>query len=195
MSVEELAMNWWMLAGGLMALICTAGHAVAGWSMFYRPIRSAITNDLHAGVFRGMWHLITINFALSALALFVLGAYGRQDAVAWLIASQFAGYAAADLVISLRLGGAWKLFQWLPDCRWFAGFAGADAVHHADRSYLDRPPQRPAFSPITRAVCHNPDLKAAGTILIDPASEHWRARRMDRAGGRVWVKGVDLAPC
>ena len=23
-------MNWWMLAGGLMALICAAGHAVAG---------------------------------------------------------------------------------------------------------------------------------------------------------------------
>jgi hypothetical protein len=35
MTVEELAMNWWMLAGGLMALICTAGHAFAGWSMFY----------------------------------------------------------------------------------------------------------------------------------------------------------------
>jgi hypothetical protein len=94
MTVEELAMNWWTLAGGLMALICTAGHAVAGWSMFYRPIHLAITNDLHAGVFRGMWRLITINFALSALALFVLGAYGRQDAVAWLIAAQFAGYAA-----------------------------------------------------------------------------------------------------
>jgi hypothetical protein len=83
-----------MLAGNLMALICAAGHAVAGWGMFYRPIRSAITSDLHAGVFAGMWHLITINFTLSALALLVLGAYGRQDAAAWLIAAQFAGYAA-----------------------------------------------------------------------------------------------------
>jgi hypothetical protein len=107
-------MNWWMLAGSLMALICAAGHAVAGWSMFYRPIRSAITRDLHAGVFTGMWHLITINFTLSALALLVLGAYGQQDAAAWLIAAQFAGYAATYLIISMRLGGAWKLFQWLP---------------------------------------------------------------------------------
>jgi hypothetical protein len=118
-------MNWWMLAGGLMASICAAGHGVAGWTMFYRPISSAITNDFHAGVFAGMWHLITINFALSALALLVLaspalpsaagrGGLGRQNAAAWLIAAQFAGYAVTYLVISLRLGGAWKLFQWLP---------------------------------------------------------------------------------
>ena len=30
-------MNWWMLAGGLSALLCTAGHAFAGVGMFYRP--------------------------------------------------------------------------------------------------------------------------------------------------------------
>ena len=60
-----------------------------------------------------MWHLVTINFAVSALALLVLGAYRRPDAAAWLIAAQFAGYAAVYLIISLRLGGALKLFQWL----------------------------------------------------------------------------------
>ena len=65
-------MNWWMLAGGLMALICAVGHGVSGRTMFYRPIGSAITSDFYAGVFAGMWHLITINFALSALALLVL---------------------------------------------------------------------------------------------------------------------------
>jgi hypothetical protein len=107
-------MSWWMLAGGLMALICAAGHAVAGWSMFYRPIRSAITSDLQAGVFTGMWHLVTVHFTLSALALLLLGMHGRQGAAACLIAAQFAGYAAIYLVISVRLGGAFKLFQWLP---------------------------------------------------------------------------------
>jgi hypothetical protein len=106
--------NWWMLAGGAMALLRAAGHALAGWGMFYRPIKSAIANDLHASVFTGMWHLITINFTLSAIALFVLGTYGRVGAAARLIALQFAGYAATYLVISLRLSGAWKRFQWLP---------------------------------------------------------------------------------
>jgi hypothetical protein len=81
--------------------------------MFCRPIKSAISSELHAGVLTGMWHLLTINFALSALALFVLGARGQQDVAAWLIATQFAGYAAAYLVISLRLGGILKLFQWI----------------------------------------------------------------------------------
>src|SRR5262249_22681217 len=34
----------------LMASICTVGHAIAGRKMFYRPIKSAITDELHAGV-------------------------------------------------------------------------------------------------------------------------------------------------
>ena len=82
--------------------------------MFYRPIKAAITNELHAGILTGMWHLITIHFTLSAVALFLISAHGQQGAVAWLIAAQFAGYAALYLVISLRLGGALKLFQWIP---------------------------------------------------------------------------------
>ena len=42
-----------------MALICAAGHAIAGRNMFYRPIKSALRSELQAGVFTGMWHLIT----------------------------------------------------------------------------------------------------------------------------------------
>jgi len=65
-----------MLAGSAMALLCAAGHALAGRGMFYRPIRSTMANDLHAGVFTGMWHLITINFTLSGIALF---SWARTD--------------------------------------------------------------------------------------------------------------------
>jgi hypothetical protein len=103
-----------MLAGGMMALICAAGHAIAGLSMFYRPIKSDVRSELHAAVFTGMWHIITINFTLSAIALVALGTSGRGNAVAWLVAAQFAGYAAVYLIISLRLGGAVKVFQWMP---------------------------------------------------------------------------------
>jgi hypothetical protein len=109
-----IGVNWWMLAAGLMALSSAAGHAIAGLNMFYRPIKSAITNELHAGVLTGVWHLITIHFSLSAIALFLLGAQGRGAAVAGLIAVQFVGYAAVYLAISLRLGGALRLFQWIP---------------------------------------------------------------------------------
>jgi uncharacterized membrane protein len=106
-------MNWWMLAGGAMAAICAAGHAVAGRKMFYRPIRMAIKNEL-AGVFTGMWHLITTHFALSALTLGILAIRGGHDVAAGLIAVQFASYAAVYLLISLRLGSVFKLFQWMP---------------------------------------------------------------------------------
>ena len=107
-------MNWWQLAGGVMALVCAAGHAIAGRGLFYRPIISELRSELHAGVFTGMWHIITINFALSAIALVVLSARGHGNIVASLIAAQFAGYAAVYLVLSLRLGGALKVFQWIP---------------------------------------------------------------------------------
>jgi hypothetical protein len=56
-----MIVNWWMFAGGLMAMSCAAGHAIAGLNMFYRPIKSAITNEIHAGILTGMWHLITIH--------------------------------------------------------------------------------------------------------------------------------------
>jgi hypothetical protein len=82
--------------------------------MFYRPIRSAIANEVHAGVLTGMWHLITIHFSSAAIALLVLGAQQQGAAVAWLVAAQFSGCAAVYLAISLRLGGPWKLFQWMP---------------------------------------------------------------------------------
>jgi hypothetical protein len=39
---------------------------------------------------------------------------GQQQGAIWLVAAQFAGYAAIYLAISLRLGGVLKLFQWLP---------------------------------------------------------------------------------
>ena len=109
-------MNWWMLAGGLMALICALGHAIIGWSMFYRPISSVITSDLHAGVFTGHRHVAPDHdqpHALGACSARAC-AYRPADAAAWLIAAQFGGYAVAYLIISLHLGGALKLFQWLP---------------------------------------------------------------------------------
>lgn len=108
-------MNWWLLAGAVMAGISTAGHAFAGRSMFYQPIKSVLQSEVLGGVLTGMWHLITIHFTLSAIMLLALGTgYIGGVATAWLIAAQFAGYAAVYLVISLSLGGAAKLFQWMP---------------------------------------------------------------------------------
>jgi hypothetical protein len=57
--------NGWLIAGGLMAAFCAAGHAIAGARMFYQPIKSALTDQLLAGVLTGMWHLITVHFGRS----------------------------------------------------------------------------------------------------------------------------------
>src|SRR5262249_41571017 len=80
--------------------------------MFFRPIQLRLTDALQSSVFTGMWHLITVHFALSSLALLVCGIRGRLDLAVWLIAAQFAGYAVIYLVLSLRLGNIRTLFQW-----------------------------------------------------------------------------------
>src|SRR5262245_39852841 len=105
-----MVMNWWMLAGGLMALVCALGHAVPGAGLYLRPIRVAVSNDLLASIVTGMWHLITINFILSALAL-ILGVRGGQQAIAWFVAAQFGLYAVVYLVLSLRFGGSSSFFS------------------------------------------------------------------------------------
>jgi len=62
-------MNWWMLTGAAMAMFCAVGHAIVGGDRFYRPIRSALPDEVLAGLFAGMWHLITVHFVLSAILL------------------------------------------------------------------------------------------------------------------------------
>ena len=117
----------WSMAAAAMAAACAAGHGIAGRRMFYQPMRSALTNEIEAGVFAGMWHLITIHFGLSAVALAWSGVVGQPTIVGKVIAAQFAGYAVLYLVISLRLGGPLRLFQWMPFAATSA-LAGVSAV-------------------------------------------------------------------
>ena len=105
-------MNWWGLASGLLAALCTAGHAFAGHRMFLRPIQSHLTDAVQSRGFSAMWHLITLHFALSSLVLLACAVHGRSGLAVWLIAAQFAGYAVIYLVQSLRLGSVRRLFQW-----------------------------------------------------------------------------------
>jgi hypothetical protein len=78
------------------------------------PSRLACAANFTPQFFTGMWHIITIHFTLSAIALVAVGIRGHGHPVARLVGAQFAGYAAVYLIISLRLGGALKLVQWLP---------------------------------------------------------------------------------
>jgi hypothetical protein len=112
-------MNWWITASGGLAAVSAAGHALAGRTMFFQPIRARLADPMHAAVFTGMWHFITAHFVLSALFLLACGYLGRSDLAVALVVTQFATYAAINLLLSLRLGHALRLAQWLL----FAGVA------------------------------------------------------------------------
>jgi hypothetical protein len=106
-------LNWWITASGGLAAIAAAGHASAGRTMFFRPIMAHLGDRVHAAVFAGMWHFITAHFALSALALLACGYAGRAGLAVMLVAAQFAAYGTINLVLSLRLGDAMRLAQWI----------------------------------------------------------------------------------
>lgn len=107
-------MNLWLIAAGLLAALSAVGHAVPGASMFCNPILLRLDDPRLGAVFTGIWHLITVHFGLSGLALVVCGIIGDGRAVGWLVALQFASYAVIYLTLSLRLGGLRELLQWLP---------------------------------------------------------------------------------
>jgi len=106
-------MNPWIIASGLVAALCTAGHAIAGRG-YFRSIHSQLTDATLSGLFSGMWHLITLHFMASSLVLLACGAQGRSGIAVWLIAAQFGCYAVIYLFLTLRLGGIGRLFQWMP---------------------------------------------------------------------------------
>jgi hypothetical protein len=108
-----MAMNWWLLMAGLGALASAAGHAFAGEKMFHRPMRAALSDHLHQGVLDNLWHIVTVHFAVSGLALLFLGLSRGDALLAWAVGLQFAAYAAVTLGISLRLGGVTRLPQWM----------------------------------------------------------------------------------
>jgi len=60
-------MTWWCLTNGLLALLIAAGHALAGRHMYFRPIKALLDAE-HSAIFSGMWHLITLHFAVSSLS-------------------------------------------------------------------------------------------------------------------------------
>lgn len=108
-----MAMNWWFLMAGLGALASAAGHAFAGEKMFHRPMRAALSDRLHQGVLDNLWHIVTVHFAVSGIALLFLG-LGRGDALlASAVGLQFAAYAGVALGISLHLGAVTRLPQWM----------------------------------------------------------------------------------
>jgi hypothetical protein len=106
-----MGVNWWFLMAGLGAVASAGGHA--GVKMFRWPIHAALSQRLHQGIPDNVWHIVSIHFAASGIAL-LLGALARRDdLLAPVVSAQFGAYAALALGISLRLGGIAQLLQWM----------------------------------------------------------------------------------
>ncbi|WP_336317858.1 hypothetical protein [Streptomyces lavendofoliae] len=111
-------MNGWFLAAGLTSAGVAAVHVVAGGRDVVRPLRACHLPDEPRRVLRAVWHMVTADLILAAVALIGLAVrhHPGGDLVAWLLAAHFVAYAVVFLAISLAADWSrpWlRLPQWL----------------------------------------------------------------------------------
>lgn len=112
-------MNGWLLTAGITALGVAAVHIVAGHRDVVRPLLSCGLTDEPKRVLHAVWHMVSVDLALSGLALLYLSLTDGTPGtglVAWFVAAHFIAYAAAFLVVTLSVG--WprpllRLPQWI----------------------------------------------------------------------------------
>lgn len=112
-------MNGWLLAAGITALGVAAVHIVAGHRDVVRPLLSCGLGDEPKRVLHAVWHMVSIDLALSGLALLHLSLTDSTSGtgmVPWFVAAHFIAYAAAFLIVTLSVG--WprpllRLPQWI----------------------------------------------------------------------------------
>ncbi|MET9852517.1 hypothetical protein ABZY57_06140 [Streptomyces sp. NPDC006450] len=112
-------MNNWFLAAGITAVGVAAVHVIGGGRDVVRPLLASGLADEPKRVLHAVWHMVSVDLALSGLALLYLSqADGTPGTglVAWFVAAHFVAYAAAFLVVTLSVG--WprpllRLPQWI----------------------------------------------------------------------------------
>lgn len=110
-------MNWSLLCAGVLSLGAVVGHLTLGRTQFLRPMLDSSMDRLPKKVFHALFHMITADFVVCALALFALafGAapVGSSSVVALIVAALFVGYGTVYLAIASTVsGGMKKMFQW-----------------------------------------------------------------------------------
>ncbi|MCX5409632.1 hypothetical protein OHA37_37965 [Streptomyces sp. NBC_00335] len=113
-------MNSWFLAAGITAVGVAVVHMVGGHRDVVRPLLSSGLADEPKRVLHAVWHMVSVDLALSGLALLYLS---LKDAgtpgtgmVAWFVAAHFLAYAAAFLAVTLSVGWSRPLLrlpQWI----------------------------------------------------------------------------------
>ncbi len=112
-------MNSWFLAAGITAVGVAAVHVIGGRRDVVRPLLSSGVADEPKRVLHAVWHMVSVDLALSGLALLYLSQKDGTPGtglLAWFVAAHFVAYAAAFLVITLSVG--WprpllRLPQWI----------------------------------------------------------------------------------
>ncbi|GAA2938645.1 hypothetical protein [Streptomyces enissocaesilis] len=111
-------MNAWFLAAGITAGAIATIHAVAGGRDVVRPLLAGNLPDEPRRVLHAVWHMVTADLALAAVALIwlALGDRTGSDTIAWLLAAHFMAYSGVFLVVSLAAGRSKPLLrlpQWM----------------------------------------------------------------------------------
>ncbi|MDN3293847.1 hypothetical protein QWM81_07280 [Streptomyces ficellus] len=111
-------MNGWLLAAGITSAGVAAIHAVAGGRDVVRPLLTGNLPDEPRRVLHAVWHMVTADLALAAVALIWLALAEPVGGamVAWLLAAHFLAYTGVFLAVTMAADWSkpWlRLPQWM----------------------------------------------------------------------------------
>ncbi|TDC83573.1 hypothetical protein E1193_08380 [Micromonospora sp. KC606] len=110
-------MDGWLLASGAVAGVTALIHVIAGGPDVVRALLGSTLPDEPMRTLHAVWHFVTADLLLSAVALLGLGLYPESNApLVLFIVAHFLAYAAAFVVVTLR--AEWsrpllRLPQWM----------------------------------------------------------------------------------
>ena len=111
-------MNAWLITAGSLAGVVAAIHLILGHVDPVQPLLRSSLADIPKRTLHAVWHLVSVDLVLGALALLYLGIAQPTGSgfVAAVLAAHFAAYATVFLVLVLQLDRPRRglaLPQWL----------------------------------------------------------------------------------
>ncbi|MBW1601545.1 hypothetical protein JJV70_05365 [Streptomyces sp. JJ66] len=110
-------MNGWLFAAGSLAAATTLIHVIAGGRDVVRPLLGSSMEAEPRRTLHVVWHFVTVDLLLSAVALIVLALRAEPNVpLALFIAAHYVAYTAAFLVGTLTVGWSRPLLrlpQWM----------------------------------------------------------------------------------
>ncbi len=109
-------MNWLVISSGILGLITSAAHIVAGGKEVARPLLASTLNDEVKLTTYACWHLVSVSLVATSLGLLAAGlGFIKSPSMVIFVSALWILYGIVFLVVTLRVAkppGIVRFPQW-----------------------------------------------------------------------------------